>query len=144
MTCLSTFFCSRTTWQMRLIFVMNHAPGIGLIARPVGQHSRALPLFHGYPNFHRLSTHDVQCWKEAAWIFGPRDVSIFLWQIAAMFVPPQRVFLSAFSHGFSADKQTGVKEEHIFWPGGPWKTLSTDRATERPLLFTGIPLVDVV
>ena len=38
-----------TTWANEMNFVMNHAPGAGSIARPVGQQSSALPLYHGCP-----------------------------------------------------------------------------------------------
>ena len=35
-----------TTWANEINFVMNHAPGAGSIARPVDQHSSALPLYN--------------------------------------------------------------------------------------------------
>ena len=37
------------TWANEMIFVMNHAAGAGLIARPVDQQSSVLPLYHGCP-----------------------------------------------------------------------------------------------
>ena len=36
-----------TTWANQMGFDMNHAFGAGSIARPVGQQSRALPLYNG-------------------------------------------------------------------------------------------------
>ena len=36
-----------TTWVNEMTFVMNHAPGTGSIARPVGQQSSALPHCYG-------------------------------------------------------------------------------------------------
>ena len=37
------------TWDIEMNFVMKHALGAGLIARPVDQQSRVLPLYHGCP-----------------------------------------------------------------------------------------------
>ena len=34
------------TWVNEMNFVMNHAPGARSIARPVGQQSSAIPLYH--------------------------------------------------------------------------------------------------
>ena len=49
--CFRPRFCTvlgrRQPERMRWIFVMNHAPGAGLINQPVGQQSSALPLYHG-------------------------------------------------------------------------------------------------
>ena len=38
-----------TTWANEMNFDVNHAPGAGLIARPVDQQSSVLPLCHGCP-----------------------------------------------------------------------------------------------
>ena len=43
-------FWPGTTWANEPNFVMNHALGAGLIARPVDQQSIALPLYHGCPH----------------------------------------------------------------------------------------------
>ena len=39
-----------TTWANEMNFVMNHAPGAGLLARPVDQQSSALTLSYGCPH----------------------------------------------------------------------------------------------
>ena len=36
-----------TTWANDMKCHMNHAPGAGLIARPVDLQSNVLPLYHG-------------------------------------------------------------------------------------------------
>ena len=41
-------------------FVMNHAPGAGLIAQPVDQQSSALPLCYGCPQTCQLQTLQTQ------------------------------------------------------------------------------------
>ena len=42
---------------------MNHAPGAGSIARPVGQQSRALPLYHGCLPMYKTSVKVyIPCW----------------------------------------------------------------------------------
>ena len=38
-----------TTWANEMNFVVNHVPGVGSIAQPVDQQSRALPLCYGCP-----------------------------------------------------------------------------------------------
>ena len=43
-----------TTWDNEMNFGMNHAPGVGLIARPVDKKSNALPL-----SYRRLFVHNV-------------------------------------------------------------------------------------
>ena len=46
------------TWANEINFIMNRAPDAGSIARPVGQQSSALPLYHGclllHEAFHRI------------------------------------------------------------------------------------------
>ena len=39
----------RTTWANEMNFIMNYAPGVGSIARPVDQQSSALPLCYAAP-----------------------------------------------------------------------------------------------
>ena len=39
-----------TTWANEMNFGMNHAPGAGLIARPVDLQSSVLPLCHDCPH----------------------------------------------------------------------------------------------
>ena len=38
-----------TTWANEMNLVLNHAPGAGPIARPVGRQFSVLPLYHGCP-----------------------------------------------------------------------------------------------
>ena len=40
---------SGSTWADEMNFAMNHAPGVGSIARPVDQQSSTLPLYYGRP-----------------------------------------------------------------------------------------------
>ena len=35
------------SWANEMNFVINHAPGAGSLAQPVGPQSSALPLYHG-------------------------------------------------------------------------------------------------
>ena len=44
-------------------FVMNHAPGLRLIARPVDQQSSALPLQHRRPCPSNECWHNIACWQ---------------------------------------------------------------------------------
>ena len=52
-----------TTWATWVKFAMNHAPGAGLIARPVDQQSTTLLLYHGCPQFDKLYTGPL--WKNS-------------------------------------------------------------------------------
>ena len=38
---------TETTWANEMNFIMNHAPGAGSLARPVGKQSSTLPLYLG-------------------------------------------------------------------------------------------------
>ena len=49
-------------WIVWWIFVVNHAPGAGSIARPVDQQSSALPLCYGHPLY--------MCIENASWRYN--------------------------------------------------------------------------